>query len=265
MNELIEKAVKAVKNGQKCAFVTIIEASGKGTPRKAGAKMVVLEDGSLFGSIGGGGYEKEAQKEALRAIRRNKTKLLTYDYTSQKGYACGGQIKVFVEPFLPSRRLICCGAGHIALPLSVMAKMAGFKVTILDNRQDLANNKRFPHVDHIVCGPFAGKLSRMDTTSNTAVMVATYGHEHDLECLKIAARSSAGYVGVMASLQKRKVFFKALRALKVPQSTLKKISMPAGLDIGAQTPQEIAVSIMAEIISRNNHEFKGSAKFTSKN
>ena len=142
-HELLAKALKAVNSGQKYAFATVVESTKKGTPRKSGAKMVVLNDGTLYGSIGGGRNEKAAQKECLKAIRLAKPSLVTYDYFGQKGQSvCGGQMKVFIEPAVCQNHLIICGAGHIALPLSAMAKILNYKVTIIDNRRSFANKKR---------------------------------------------------------------------------------------------------------------------------
>ena len=143
--DLLIKALKASQKGQSYAFATVIESTIKGTPRKSGAKMIVLKDGSLFGSIGGGRYEKDAQKQCLEAIKTGKPALLTYSYFGQEGQSiCGGQIKVFVEPFAAKKHFIICGAGHIGLPLSVLGKMLNFKVTIIDSRKEFANDEAIP-------------------------------------------------------------------------------------------------------------------------
>ena len=252
-HELLIKALEATQQGRSYAFATLVDSTVKGTPRKAGAKMIILEDGSLFGSIGGGRNEKAAREECLKAIKTGKPALVTYDYFGQEGQSvCGGQIKVFIEPFLGQKHFIICGAGHIALPLSAIAKMNNFKVTIVDNRKEFANTKRFPHVDKIILGDHAKTLSGLTINQNTYIMIVTQGNEFDFECLKTVINSKAGYIGVISSKPKRIKFFKRLKELKISDSLLKRINIPAGIDIGAQTPEEIAVSIIAEIITIKN-------------
>ena len=249
--ELIQKALEALKKGQSYAFATIVEATSKGTPQKAGAKMIVLEDGSLFGTIGGGRYEKAAQQECLKAIKSRKPAFVTYDYFGQEGQSiCGGQIKVFIEPFIGKKHLVICGAGHIALPLSALGKILNFKVTIIDDRKELANKKRFAHVDEIVVGKHAEELGKLTINQDTYVMVVTQGNEYDFECLKTVIQSQAAYIGVISSAAKRVKFLRRLREIGIPESLLKKIHIPAGLNLNALTPEEIAVSITAEIIAK---------------
>ena len=263
--DLIIQAYKAAQKGQSYAFATVIESTLKGTPRKAGAKMVVLEDGSLFGSIGGGRNEKAAQKECLKAIGQGKPTIVTYDYFGQEGQSvCGGQIKVFIEPFLNKKHFIICGAGHIALPLSFIAKILNFKVTIIDDRKEFAHKKRFPHVEKILLGNHAAELAKLTIDFNTYVMIVTQGNEFDFECLKTVVRSDAGYIGVISSKAKRIKFFNRLKTLGISEKELKRINIPAGLDIGAQTPEEIAIAIAAEIITINNKNFLNTDKFKEK-
>lgn len=260
--DLIIQALKAVQRGQRWAFATVVETTKKGTPRKAGAKMLVLEDGTLLGSIGGGRNEKAAQKECLKAIRSSKPSCVTYDYFGNKGQSvCGGQMKVFIEPNAVKNHFIICGAGHIALPLSVIAKLLNYKVSIVDNRKTFANKKRFPHVDEIIVGNHAQKLSKILIHKNTHIMIVTQGNEYDFQCLKTVIQSEAGYIGVISSKPKRVKFFSRLKKMGISNNTLKKIHIPAGLDIGAQTPEDIAVSISAELVRLNNKKFVGTDKF----
>ncbi len=263
--ELLLKALEAAQKGQSYAFATVVESTVKGTPRKAGAKMVVLEDGQLFGSIGGGRYELATQKEALKALQTGKTALLIYNYFGGEGQSvCGGQIKVFIEPFLGQKQFIICGAGHIALPLSAIAKMLGFTVTVIDNRKEYAHKRRFPHVDKIICGPHAEKLSEIPINNNTYIMIVTQGNEYDFECLKVAMESKAGYLGVISSRAKKVKFFNRLKKMGVPEAALKRVDIPAGLDIGAQSPEEIAISIASKLVSIKNKNLLNTDKFKDK-
>jgi xanthine dehydrogenase accessory factor len=264
-HDVLLKALQATKNGKSYAFATVIETTIKGTPRKSGAKMVVWEDGSLFGSIGDGRNEKAAQQECLKAIKSGKPTLVTYDYFGREGQSvCGGQMKVFVEPFRKPKHLIICGAGHIALPLSVIVKMLNFRVTVIDNRRNFANPKRFPHVDKVVVGDHAKKLAQIRIDSDTAIMIVTQGNEYDFECLRAVIKSDAGYIGVISSQPKRVKFFKRLKEQGIEDKWLKRIRIPAGIDIGAQTPEEIAVSIASELVAIQNKEKIGTDKFKSR-
>ncbi|MBF0521720.1 MAG: XdhC family protein [Candidatus Omnitrophica bacterium] len=262
--DLITKTVQAVKTGQSACFATIIEAS-KGTPRKIGAKMVVLQDGSLLGTIGGGSSEKKAREECLKAIKTKRSKVVTYEHFGKPGQpVCGGYIKVFIEPILAESHIVICGGGHIALPLSAIAKILNFKVTVLDNRKDFANKKRFGHADAIFSGDYIKNLCKIPVNPNTYIIIVTHGHEHDFECLKAVIKSQAAYVGVISSQIKQLKFLKDLKKLKISTSDLHKLQMPVGIDIGAQTPEEIAVSIMAEIIAVQNKDLMGTDKFKMK-
>ncbi|MBI5415642.1 MAG: XdhC family protein [Candidatus Omnitrophica bacterium] len=259
------KALEATGRGREYALATIVESTAKGTPRKAGAKMVVLEDGVTWGSIGGGRNEKAVQAECLKAIKSGKPSLVTYDYFGKEGQSvCGGQIKVFIDPVKTAKHLVICGAGHIALPLSVIAKMLNFRVTIIDNRKEFANSRRFPHVDKIVVGPPAAGLSRIRIDQDTYIMIVTQGNEFDFECLRAAIGKDAGYLGVISSKAKRVKFFGRLRKRGVPQPRINLVKIPAGIDVGAQTPEEIAVSIAAEMVAVRNQNFLGTDKFKEK-
>ena len=263
--DLLLKACESSKNGQNCAFATIVETTLKGTPRKSGAKMVVSEDGSTSGTIGGGRNEKAAIEECLKAIKSGKPSLVTYDYFGQKGQSvCGGQMKVYIEPFLIKSERIICGAGHIALPLSILGKILNFTVTIIDNRKEFANKKRFGHVDQIILGRHVQSLQKINIGPQTYIMVVTQGNEYDYECLKAALKTNAAYIGVISSKPKRIKFFNRLKESGISKNTLDKIKIPAGIDIGAQTPEEIAVSIMAEMLSVKNKDFLQTDKFKEK-
>lgn len=262
---MLFKALEAAQKGKGCAFATVIESTLKGTPRKTGAKMIVLEDGTLFGTIGGGRYELAAQKECLKAIRLGKPTLATYNYFGEKGQSiCGGQIKVFIEPFRKQKHLIICGAGHIGLALSFIGKMLGYKITVIDNRRAFADKKRFPHADCILKGPHARRLAEVPIDRDTHIMIATQGNEYDFECLQTVLKSDMGYLGVISSRAKRVKFFHRFKAAGVSQKFLNKIKIPAGIDIGAQTPAELAVSIAAEMIAVSNKNFTGTDKFLEK-
>ena len=265
MDTLFLKAFEAARIGQSYAFATIIESTPKGTPRKTGAKMVVLEDGSFFGTIGGGRNERNAQIECLKALKTQKPLTVTYKFDEKPGNSiCGGEIKVFIEPFDGIKHFIICGAGHIALPLSALAKMLSYKVSVVDNRPEFANQQRFPHVDDVYLGGHADILKKISINKNAYVIIVTQGYEHDFRCLETVIRSKAAYIGFISSKVKKVKFIRRLREKKFSEELIKKIHAPMGLNIGAQTPEEIAISIMAEIIAKNNHHLEGSLKYDYK-
>ena len=262
MNDILKIALKAAEEGRSYAFATVIDSTVKGTPQKAGAKMIVLEDGTLVGTIGGGRNEKAAREECLKAIKVGKPYVVTYDFFGEEGQSvCGGQIKVFIEPFVGKKTLVICGAGHIALPLSVFAKILNFKVMIIDNRPEFANKRRFPHVDAIVVGPHARELDKITFNKDIFLMVVTQGNEYDYECLRVAIDKDVGYLGVISSKPKRIKFLNRLRTEGISDKEISKIKIPAGHDIGAQTPEEIAISIISELICVVRSERVGTDKF----
>ncbi len=265
MDPVILAAYKAAQQEQSFAFATIIETSVKGTPRKTGAKMIVLENGEIVGTIGGGIDEKRVIEESIKVIKRNKHQLSRFELSGKSNRPlCGGKYTVFIEPFIKQRHLIICGAGHIALPLSIITKMLNFKVSIIDNRKAWANKKRFPHADQIITGDYVKNLQKIPISSNTYIVIVTHGHEFDYDCLQLAIKTPAKYIGVISSHAKRNKFIKDLRESGCSPGQIKRLSIPIGIDIGAQTPEEIAVSITAELISKYNADCLNAKKFKIK-
>lgn len=264
MNELLKLALLASQQGRSYAFATIVETTKKGTPQKIGAKMIVLEDGTLVGTIGGGRNERAAKDECLEAIKTGKPSIVIYDFFGGPGQSvCGGQIKVLIEPFVGRYKLVICGGGHIALPLSIIAKMMNFHVTVIDSRIEFVHKSRFPHVDCLLKGDHAKQLTSLAIDQRTFIMIVAHGNEIDYECLRGVIKKDFGYLGVIASLAKKVKFARRLREEKVSAKLISKVRMPAGLDIGALTPEEIANAIIAEMISMIRLDRIGTQKFQS--
>jgi xanthine dehydrogenase accessory factor len=265
-HEILQKAYQAVAHGQKCAFATIIATTDKGSPRKPGAKMVVFEDGTIYGTIGGGWSEEAAKQACLKAIQKKRPGIETYtfDERAKTPSQCGGEIQVFIEPLPVVRNFILCGAGHIALPLSMIVKTLNYRLTVLDDRAAFANAQRFPHADTITVGHPAATLRQLSIQPSDAVMIVTHAHQHDYACLEAVIQSQAAYIGVIASKTKKDKMLAALKEKHVPEDMINRVRTPAGLDIGAQTPAEIAVAIAAELIALENQAYVGSAKFQAK-
>lgn len=242
---------EALERGEAVALVTILKTQGS-TPRKAGAKMVVGRDGRLRGTVGGGCVESDIFWHARRVIETRKCEILDYDYNAddeENGLICGGKITVFIEPVLPPPRVVVVGAGHIAMPLSRIAKIAGFEVVVLDDRIKYANRERFPDADVVEAGPIAELAKKFTLGDNAYVVIVTRGHTSDEEALRAFIEHPAAYVGLIGSVTKVEKIFKRLESDGVPREKLDEVHSPMGLDLGGSSPGEIAVSIVAEILA----------------
>jgi len=252
MTEILKEALRRIDKGEIIALVTIVETKGS-TPREAGAKMMVDKDGLISGTIGGGITEAKVIEEVKQALKEGKGKLITYHLTKEQaaldeGAICGGEMKVFIDVLQPKEEVLIFGAGHIAVYVSKLMKMIGFKVTVIDDREEFANKERFPEADEIIAEDIKKALSHLKITPSTYIIVVTRGHLKDEEALDSVIRSNAAYIGMIGSRKKNTTVFQHLEKQGVSAQELKKVHTPIGIDIGAQTPEEIAVSIIAEII-----------------
>lgn len=252
MLEVLKEVIKRVDKGEVIALVTIVEAEGS-TPGEKGAKMAVGKDGLISGTIGGGIVEAKVIEAARKAIKSGKKQSLHYNLTREEtgldnGAICGGELKIFIDILKPKEKIIIFGAGHIAVSLSKLAKIIGFKVSIVDERVDFANRERFPEAEQIITEKAGIALNQVKITPSTYVVIVTKGHLQDEEALTSVINQNAGYIGMIGSRTKNEVIFQHLREKGITEEKIKKIYTPIGIDIGAQTPEEIAVSIIAEII-----------------
>lgn len=248
MENDFNRILESLKSGRSCVVATVVESIGS-SPRKVGARMIVNADGSIQGTIGGGALEKIVIADALAARRRKRSFLKIYPLDKKSGLqVCGGKVSVFIECVEPSRKLVICGGGHIGLALSYIAALLGFRVTVLDHRRDFASRRRFPHVDEVICAPYASALKKKVIDAGTLLVIVTHGHAFDEVCLEAALKTQAGYIGMIGSRKKIRFIFDRLKDKGFKEAALKKVYTPIGLDIGAETPEEIAVAIAAEII-----------------
>jgi xanthine dehydrogenase accessory factor len=242
----------AQEAGERVAVVTVVEAEGS-TPQKPGAKMLVFGDGRIVGTIGGGCVEAELVRRGRRALETGRADLasfeLTPDQAGEDGLVCGGRMRVFVEPVESAPVLCVLGAGHIAVPLAQMAKRAGFQVEVVDDRVQFANEERFPAADRIIVADFQEAAAQLTLGSNSYGVVVTRGHRGDVGALAALVGKGLKYVGLLGSKVKAVHVLSLLRERGVPAEDLARVHTPVGLDIGAQTPEEIAVSILAELIA----------------
>ena len=253
MNQEVFAALSdALQQGEEVALVTIVSSTGS-TPQRVGAKMLVYADGRTVGTIGGGCYENDAFWKAREAIKSHRPLTVKFelndDFAQETGLVCGGQMEVFVEPVEPSPEVYVFGAGHVGYFVGKMAYEVGFKVHVIDDREKFASTERFGEgidvvVDHIPTWIDAHRLP-----ATAYAVIVTRGHTHDLDALRALTASPLRYLGLIGSKAKVKRIYDALIEEGLSPDALRAIHAPIGLDIGAITPQEIAVSIVAELIA----------------
>jgi len=253
MNQEVFAAVaEALDRGEPAALVTIVSTTGS-TPQRVGAKMLVFGDGRLVGTIGGGCYENDAFWKAREAITARKPQLVHYelsdDFAQETGLVCGGQMDVYIEPIEPSPELYVIGAGHVGSQLATLAQAVGFHVHVVDDREKFANRDRFPSATEVVTEDIPAWLARTEIPPHAYVVIVTRGHTNDLEALRALAPRDLRYLGLIGSRAKVARIYDALQTDGLPAERLTRVHAPIGLDIGAVTPQEIAVSILAELIA----------------
>jgi xanthine dehydrogenase accessory factor len=232
--------------------VTVVRANGS-TPQRAGAKMLVFADGRTIGTIGGGCYENDAFWKARDALVTGRSSLLRYelndDFAQENGLVCGGQMDVHVDPLAPTPHLYVIGAGHVGHQLGRMAPDAGFRVHVVDDRDKFANAERFPQAVEVVVDSIPEWLHRTELPQSAYVVVVTRGHTHDLDAMRALAARDLKYLGLIGSRAKVRRIFDLLLEEGLPPECLSRVRAPIGLDIGAVTPVEIAISIMAELVA----------------
>ncbi len=250
--DIYEAIVEGRRRGERMALAAVIARRGS-TPRKDPAKMLVFEDGRQIGTVGGGCMEAEVSRAALEAIRTQKPQLLRFDLTEddleETGLICGGTLEVYVEPILPQPWLFILGAGHVGRCLARTARDLGFRIAVADDRIKYANRERFPEAEALHVGDWEKVLEELPVDPSSYVVIVTRGHQFDLVCLRFALKSRARYIGLIGSRRKIRLFFEKLESEGVDPAEFARVSAPVGLDIGSETPEEIAVSIAAELIA----------------
>src|SRR5476649_309306 len=250
--EVFAAVAAALERGEAAALVTIVSTTGS-TPQRVGAKMLVFGDGRIVGTIGGGCYENDAFGKAREAIANRTPQLLHYelsdDFAQETGLICGGQMDVYIEPIEPSSELFIVGAGHVGFHLARIAQEVGFSVHVADDREKFANAERFPTAAEIIVDDIPAWIARAAIPAHAYVVIVTRGHTNDLEALRALAPRDLRYLGLIGSRAKVARIYGVLTEDQMPAEQLLRVHAPIGLDIGAITPQEIAVSILAELIA----------------
>jgi xanthine dehydrogenase accessory factor len=255
MNGILEELNALVQKGTPCALVTVISCKGA-TPREPGAKMIVKSDGSISGTVGGAVMEFKAIKEALSALAEGKPRKVTYilhegeavEAGVKTGMLCGGEMELFIEPFLPQATLWLFGAGHVGKPTASLAGMCSFAVKVIDPRPDFNNEERFPNAQRRILQEFDIASAEVNPLLNDYAVIVTPCHDTDFLVLNNIINKSFKYIGMICSKRKWSIFRQRMIDNGVPAERIDQIHAPIGLDIGSETPEEIAVSIVAELI-----------------
>lgn len=234
------------------AMVTVIRTKGS-VPRDTGTKMVVEISGKIHGTIGGSSVEQLVIKEAIECIKNASPKICMHDLYDEAaedtGMICGGTMEFFIEPLIYPEKLYIFGGGHVALHLARMAGQTGFDLIIIDDRPEFASQERFPDADGLITGNPETAAEKLNLTQNDYIVILTHGHKHDYQALKGVIKKPYKYLGMIGSKKKRNDIYKRLRENdEVTDEHLQKVHCPIGLDISAETPEEIAVSILAQLI-----------------
>jgi xanthine dehydrogenase accessory factor len=254
--DLYEEIVRLRKDGRRGAVATIVNVRGS-IPSFKTAKMLVRDDGSILGTIGGGCVESEVWQAAREVMESEKPRTLTFDLNNDPKYdtglVCGGTLEVFIEPILPPAELYIFGAGHVAASLYKVARLAGFDVTIVDDREAYANRDRFPEAQQVLVDDFDKAIAQLAPSESSYIVIVTRGHRDDMRVLRWAIQTPAHYVGMIGSKRKTIAIFKELQNEGMAANLFDRVHAPIGLDIGAITPEEIAVSIAAELIAKRRN------------
>ncbi|MEZ5363093.1 MAG: XdhC/CoxI family protein [Bryobacterales bacterium] len=249
--DVFEELVEVRRRGHKAALCTIVEVEGS-IPSFQSAKMLIREDGSMVGTIGGGCTEAEVWNAAREVMETEKPRMLSFRLNQEAAYdnglICGGQLNVYVEPVLPIPTAYIFGGGHISKSLSKVASLAGFRTAVIDDREQYANAERFPEAFEVYADDYENVFPKLEVSSATYLIIVTRGHRDDMRVLRWAVQTEARYVAMIGSKRKTIEVAKQLVREGVPAEKLVRVHAPMGFDIGAVTPEEIAVSVVAEMI-----------------
>jgi xanthine dehydrogenase accessory factor len=250
--DIFAEIVALRSRGMRAALATIIVTKGA-TPRKDSSKMLVYEDGRRWGTIGGGFTEAEVCREALMLLKTGKPKLLSFDLTGvdheESALVCGGFMQVYVEPVFPDPTLFIFGAGFVSKAVAEVARFAGFRIAVVDDRAENANPESFPHGDDFYIDSWEEVFRGLPVNQSSYLFIATRGHQLDLLCLRFAVKSQAKYIGILGSPKKTHSLFEILEKEGIDPANFKRVFVPVGIDIAAETAEEIAISLVAELIA----------------
>ncbi len=248
MEEIYQTLIKALNENRNGVLVTVIDVKGS-SPGKMGSKMIVFANGEHLGTVGGGQIEYLIIREALQNVNRSTAWRNSYLLSEDAGMMCGGKLEVLFEPFGHKEKLYIFGAGHVGAALASIAPKADFYTVVIDNRQEFATKERLPEAHKVIFADYQKILKELSFDANTYILVVTHGHGFDQLIADYCLNQPFKYLGVIGSRKKAKTFFKQLLEGGHKPEQVERVLMPVGFDIGAETPFEIAVSILAELIA----------------
>src|SRR5438132_10412432 len=255
--DIFEEIVRMRRAGQRGALATIVHTNGS-IPSFESSRMLVREDGGIVGTIGGGCVEADVWAAAREVMEREAPRKMIFNLNNEasfdSGLICGGTLEVFVEPILPQPVAYLFGGGHVSMAVAKAASTAGFGIVVIDDREQFANRDRFPMAEQLFTN-FEGAFAQLRPNASSYLIIVTRGHKEDMRVLSWAVRTDARYIGMIGSRRKVLSTYKALEAEGYRAEEFDRVIAPMGVDIGALSPEEIAVSITAELIAiRRNAE-----------
>ncbi|MBI4467470.1 MAG: XdhC family protein [Acidobacteria bacterium] len=260
--DIFEEIVRLRQQGRKAVLATIVHTQGS-IPSFQSSKLLVRDDGSIAGTVGGGCVEAEVWAAAQEVMREEKPRKLTFNLNADPRYdvglTCGGTLEIYVEPILPQPLCYLFGGGHVSLAIARIATQAGFAVIVIDDRPRFSNRERFPEAAAVYADEYEKVFPQLDPNESSYIVIVTRGHKDDMRVLRWAAGTRARYIGMIGSKRKVLSIYKVLESEGIPRDRLERVRAPIGIDIGAITPEEIGVSIVAEMIAvRRNAPRPGS-------
>ncbi len=250
--DVFDELTRLRNDGQKCALATIVQVRGS-IPSFESAKLLVREDGSMVGTIGGGCVEAEVWNAAREVIATEKPRHMSFnlgqDAAYDNGLICGGQLDVFVECISPQPAAMIFGGGHISKSLAKVLDLAGFRVSVIDDREAFANRERFPEAAEVHAEDYEAVFPKLNVNESTYIVIVTRGHRDDMRVLKWAVTTRARYISMIGSKRKVISVIKELEKEGTPKEAFERVYAPMGFEIGAITPEEIAISVGAEMVA----------------
>ena len=249
--DLFEEIVRMRREGKRAALATIVHTNGS-IPSYESSRMLVREDGSIAGTIGGGCVEAEVWAAAKEVMQQEAPRKMVFNLNNEASYdnglICGGTLEIFVEPILPQPVLYIFGGGHVSIALARAAHTAGFAIGVVDDRESFANRERFPMAGEIYI-TYEEAFERIRPNASSYLVIVTRGHRDDMRVLRWAVSGDARYIGMIGSKRKVLSVYHALEKEGIPAERFERVHAPVGLEIGALTPEEIAISIAAELVA----------------
>ncbi len=249
--DIFEEIVRMRRAGQRGALATIVHTNGS-IPSFESSRMLVREDGGIVGTIGGGCVEADVWAAARDVMEREAARKMIFNLNNEasfdNGLICGGTLEVFVEPILPQPVAYLFGGGHVSMAVAKAANAAGFGIVVIDDREQFANRDRFPMAEQVFTN-FEGAFAQLRPNASSYLIIVTRGHKEDMRVLSWAVRTDARYIGMIGSKRKVLSTYKALEADGYKPEEFDRVFAPMGVEIGALSPEEIAVSITAELVA----------------